>query len=156
MSLLRFHFRQRQGLDGFPLKEKMVQMDLPIALDDRFGRAQAAHWFDLPMSYEEGRRVTKRTARWCSSPTASPKRMELVGHFYHQVVGPYWPLERKHVDTGYRGLPFRSIADRHAGVLECRLVLGQRVDVVGGSSGAKAAGQRAVRKVPCRRASGDG
>ena len=26
--------------------------------------------------------------------------------FYSQVVGPYWPPERRHVESGYRTLPF--------------------------------------------------
>ena len=38
-----------------------------------------------------------------------------------------------------------SAADRHAGVVEGRSVTRLRVDVVGGSSGAIAAGQRAVQ-----------
>jgi hypothetical protein len=29
-----------------------------------------------------------------------------IRHFYHQVIGPYWPPERRHVETGYRELPF--------------------------------------------------
>ena len=31
---------------------------------------------------------------------------QLLQHFYHQVIGPYWPAEREHVETGYRQLPF--------------------------------------------------
>jgi hypothetical protein len=30
----------------------------------------------------------------------------LVQHFYHDTVGPYWPIERALVETGYRSLPF--------------------------------------------------
>jgi len=29
-----------------------------------------------------------------------------LGRFYHEVVGPYWLPERRHVETGYRSLPF--------------------------------------------------
>jgi hypothetical protein len=31
---------------------------------------------------------------------------QLLQHFYHQVVGSYWPAEREHVETGYRQLLF--------------------------------------------------
>ena len=31
---------------------------------------------------------------------------ERVSHFYHEVVGPYWPAERHHVETAYAELPF--------------------------------------------------
>ncbi len=27
-------------------------------------------------------------------------------HFYRDVIGPYWPPERRHVEDGYRSLPF--------------------------------------------------
>jgi hypothetical protein len=30
----------------------------------------------------------------------------IVSRFYSKVVGPYWPTERRHVESGYRTLPF--------------------------------------------------
>src|SRR2546430_9072603 len=30
----------------------------------------------------------------------------VIDRFYSQVLGPYWPPERRHVDDGYRSLPF--------------------------------------------------
>jgi hypothetical protein len=30
----------------------------------------------------------------------------VVRPFYHDVLGAYWPPERRHVDEGYRSLPF--------------------------------------------------
>lgn len=30
----------------------------------------------------------------------------MLEDFYHRVIGPYWPAERHHVETGYRELPF--------------------------------------------------
>ncbi len=73
--------------------------------------AQALHWFDLPAFYAEVRRVLKPggvIAAW----TYGVHRTEgddidaAVRHFYTQVVGPYWPAERRHVENGYRELPF--------------------------------------------------
>jgi hypothetical protein len=36
----------------------------------------------------------------------------LLQEFYHDIVGPYWPPERRLVEDGYRGLafPFAQIA----------------------------------------------
>jgi hypothetical protein len=30
----------------------------------------------------------------------------IVSRFYRDVVGPFWPAERRHVESGYRTLPF--------------------------------------------------
>ena len=30
----------------------------------------------------------------------------LIQHFYQDIVGPYWPSERAHVEDGYRSLAF--------------------------------------------------
>ncbi|MCY1374226.1 hypothetical protein D9M69_615530 [compost metagenome] len=30
----------------------------------------------------------------------------LVQRFYYETIGPYWPAERRHVEEGYRSLPF--------------------------------------------------
>lgn len=29
-----------------------------------------------------------------------------ISHFYHRVVGPYWPAGRRHLENGYAELPF--------------------------------------------------
>lgn len=77
--------------------------------------AQAAHWFDLKIFYPEVRRVLRPgglLALWnyavCSiDPVIDP----MLQHFYHEVVGPYWPPERRHAENGYRDFefPFREI-----------------------------------------------
>lgn len=73
--------------------------------------AQALHWFDLERFYGEVRRVLKpdgMIAVWCYGvmEVKGAGVNHLVRHFYSEVVGPYWPLERKHVERGYRDLPF--------------------------------------------------
>lgn len=73
--------------------------------------AQALHWFDLPSFYAEAHRVLHPggvLAVWSygnlrSDDTAVAGALH---HFHYQVVGPYWPPERQHVETGYRQLPF--------------------------------------------------
>ncbi len=73
--------------------------------------AQALHWFDLPAFYAEVQRVLKPggvIAAWSYGvhTTEGDDVNALVRHFYESVVGPYWPPERRHVENGYRELPF--------------------------------------------------
>jgi SAM-dependent methyltransferase len=73
--------------------------------------AQALHWLELGPFYEEVERVLVPggvLAVWTYGVT----RLEddvldgIVSRFYSKVVGPYWPTERRHVESGYRTLPF--------------------------------------------------
>jgi SAM-dependent methyltransferase len=79
--------------------------------------AQALHWFDLAAFYAEVRRVLKPggvVAAWTYGVhmTEGDEVNSAVRHFYDQVVGPYWPPERRHVENGYSELlfPFTRIA----------------------------------------------
>lgn len=73
--------------------------------------AQALHWFELARFYAEVKRVLKPEgviAAW-SYGVISVEGHEIdciVQHFYRHTIGPYWPPERHHVETGYRELPF--------------------------------------------------
>ncbi|MGH7509983.1 MAG: class I SAM-dependent methyltransferase [Gemmatimonadales bacterium] len=73
--------------------------------------AQALHWLELEPFYAEVERVLRPggiLAVW----TYGGQRLEddaldaALTRFYFQTVGPYWPPERRHVDSGYRTLPF--------------------------------------------------
>jgi SAM-dependent methyltransferase len=73
--------------------------------------AQALHWFDLDSFYGEAQRVLVPSgvlAAW----TYGVLHVEgdgvdaLVQEFYRDIVGPYWPPERRLVEEGYRGLAF--------------------------------------------------
>ncbi len=72
--------------------------------------AQAAHWFDLDRFYAEARRVLRPDGAivvWAYSVCAiEPAVDRVVGRFYRDVVGPYWPPERGAVDDHYRSFPF--------------------------------------------------
>lgn len=78
--------------------------------------AQALHWLDPDRFYPEVRRVTRPgglLAAWTytlfHAPPDDPQSDAIdavLHHFYHDVVGPYWPPERQHIEANYRSLPF--------------------------------------------------
>lgn len=84
---------------------------LPDTSVDLITVAQALHWFNLAGFYTEVKRVLRPSgvlAVWTYgvlSVEGGPVDT-LVQHFYHDTVGPYWPIERALVETGYRSLPF--------------------------------------------------
>ncbi|MGH8493030.1 MAG: class I SAM-dependent methyltransferase [Moraxellaceae bacterium] len=83
---------------------------LPDASVDLLLVAQAAHWFDLPVFYAEAGRVL-RPGGVLALLTYSGLRINaeldpLLREFHEVTVGPYWPPERRHPETGYRDLPF--------------------------------------------------
>ncbi len=73
--------------------------------------AQALHWFDLARFYGEVRRVFRPggvLAVWAYGidEVEGDSVNSLVQDFYFNIVGPYWPPERKLVEEGYRTIPF--------------------------------------------------
>ena len=73
--------------------------------------AQALHWLDAPAFYAEAERVLVRggvVAVWTYGGLAFDDAAldALVRRFAHEVVGPYWPPERRIVDEGYRTIAF--------------------------------------------------
>ena len=86
------------------------QLPLPDASASLVTAAQAAHWFDLPAFYREVRRIAVPGAvvalvsygvLWLEGPL--DRRFQA---FYRDEIGPYWPPERKLVDTGYATIDF--------------------------------------------------
>ena len=102
---------------------------------DLSAAAQAAHWFDLASYYAEVRRVTRRggiVALISYGVMMVDSDVDaIVRPFYHDVLGAYWPAERRHVDEGYRSLwfPFEELSAQ-APDLEIRLEW-RFADVVG-------------------------
>lgn len=83
---------------------------LASASVDLVSVAQAVHWFDLDAFHAEARRVLKPggvLALWCYERlTIAPALDAVIGAFYADTLGPFWPDERRHVETGYRDLAF--------------------------------------------------
>jgi SAM-dependent methyltransferase len=71
--------------------------------------AQALHWFDLNRFYAEARRVLKPNGVLAASAYnllhIEPAIDEVVNRYYYEVVGPFWPPERKLVEQ-FADLPF--------------------------------------------------
>lgn len=78
--------------------------------------AQAAHWFDFARFHAECRRVLRPggvVAAWAygkfhlDEDDGAVRAIEaLVDDFYDNVVGDFWPPERRYIELGYRTLPF--------------------------------------------------
>lgn len=73
--------------------------------------AQALQWFDLDRFYAETRRVLKPggvLAAWTynSSTIEGEEINTILQTFNRDIIGPYSPPERRHVDSGYRELAF--------------------------------------------------
>ncbi len=72
--------------------------------------AQALHWFELDRFYAEVRRVLQKggvLAVWSYSLLRISSAIDRVlDQFYTNVVGPFWPPERKLVDDKYQSIPF--------------------------------------------------
>lgn len=84
---------------------------LPDHSVDLITVAQALHWFDLDAFYAEVRRVAKPDgviAVWSYGTinVGEDAIYDAVMRFLKEKLGPYWPAARRHVDSGYRELPF--------------------------------------------------
>jgi SAM-dependent methyltransferase len=83
---------------------------LPDAAVDLATAAQAAHWFDLNAYYAEVKRVARPGAIVAlvtyGIMTVDDEVDPVIRHLHANVLAPYWPPERRHVEDGYRSLPF--------------------------------------------------
>lgn len=87
------------------------QLPLPDGSVSLITAAQAAHWFDLPRFYSEARRVAEHGAvialiSYGVLRLASGDLQDRFDRFYTHEIGPYWPPERKLVDSGYADIAF--------------------------------------------------
>jgi SAM-dependent methyltransferase len=86
-------------------------LPLPDGCASLITAAQAAHWFDLPAFYAEARRIARPDAvialiSYGVPVLTEPRLQDRFDRFYHAEIGPYWPPERKLVESGYQGIPF--------------------------------------------------
>lgn len=73
--------------------------------------AQALHWLNTETFYPEADRVLIPggvLAVWTyGAPYLDEPALDSVlRRFYADIVGPYWPAGRRHVESGYHTLPF--------------------------------------------------
>ena len=72
--------------------------------------AQALHWFEFDRFYEEVSRVSRNggiLAVVAYGLLRIDDRIDpVVDHLYHDLLGEYWPAERRHIDNGYSSIPF--------------------------------------------------
>jgi len=84
------------------------KIDLPDGTVDLVTTAQAAHWFDLPVFYQEAFRLLRdrgTLAIWgYGTLSMDDKKSDVVfKDFYHNVIGDkYWPPNRKLVEQNYK------------------------------------------------------
>lgn len=83
---------------------------LAPATVDLVTAAQALHWFDRPRFWTEARRVLRPrgvVAVWTYTMfEIAPPIDQIVRRFYSDVVGPYWPPERRITEARYQTIEF--------------------------------------------------
>ncbi len=101
------------------IKAKAEKLPDDLADVDLITAAQSAHEFDLPVFYDEVRRVAKPGATVAlityGVATSEDLRVDdILQDFYFNKLAEYWPVEQKHVDNGYQKLkfPFKKLKSR--------------------------------------------
>jgi SAM-dependent methyltransferase len=100
---------RREGI--LYLAASAERVPLRSAIADLITVAQALHWIELDRFYAEARRVLVPGGllavwtygrHWVDGGAIDAQ----VDDFYRNIIGPYWPPERRWVEAGYGGLPF--------------------------------------------------
>ena len=90
--------------------ERAERTATPDASMDLVTLAQAAHWVDLDTFYGEVRRVARPSAVVAliayGKTQVEPAVDVVIEDFYGRELDAYWPPERRHIENGYRDLPF--------------------------------------------------
>lgn len=73
--------------------------------------AQALHWFDLNLFYNEVNRVLKPNgliAAWCYSLGQVDENVnKVILKLYKDILGDqYWPIQRRFIEESYQTIPF--------------------------------------------------
>ena len=90
---------------------KAEKTNFPDKSFDLITVAQAYHWLDVPAFTKEVKRVAKPGgifAIWgYNIPLSGIHALDdEIRYFYKQVVGPFWDIERKHIDESYKTVEF--------------------------------------------------
>ena len=82
----------------------------PADFFDLITVAQAIHWFDFELFYQEVRRTAKPHALLVVLGHGLLKINKevdtVIDRFYHDKVGPYWDQERRYIEENYQTIPF--------------------------------------------------
>ncbi|CAD0008568.1 class I SAM-dependent methyltransferase [Flavobacterium chungangense] len=72
--------------------------------------AQAVHWFDFDPFYKEIYRILKPEGIFAVMGyglfSTNPDSDKILRHFYYDIVGSYWDVERRYLDENYETIPF--------------------------------------------------
>ncbi|MDQ3051323.1 MAG: class I SAM-dependent methyltransferase [Bacteroidota bacterium] len=78
---------------------------------------QAAHWFNLPLFYDEVKRIIKPGGLLAlfgyKLPEIDAASDNVIEDLYNGILGPFWDPERKLVDEGYETIEFPFIKIPH-------------------------------------------
>ena len=100
--------RQKSNIEYAMAAEKFSKLKDQTV--DLITVAQAIHWFNRPLFYNEVRRVLKPggvLAIWGYGLIQINDHADaFIQDFYKNIVGPYWDAERKHIDHNYRTIDF--------------------------------------------------
>lgn len=91
-------------------KQRAEQTDFDDNQFDLITVAQAIHWFDFERFNAEVKRVGKPDglmAMWgYGLISVTPELDRVIHHFEKEIVGPFWDVERRHIDSHYETIPF--------------------------------------------------
>lgn len=92
------------------LVEKAENNSFPTHSADLLTIANALHWFDFDIFYQEAYRVLKPNgviAAWAMGvPSISPEIDKIIQHFHDHTLNDYWLAENRLVEKGYATIPF--------------------------------------------------
>lgn len=93
------------------------QSGLAAASVDLITVGQAIHWFDLGAFWQECRRLAKPgavLAFWTYGLASAGLPNQFESHYHGDIVGPYWPPGREHVDCLYETIqaPFPCLSEQ--------------------------------------------
>ncbi|KAM9961082.1 hypothetical protein ACTFIW_010258 [Dictyostelium discoideum] len=82
------------------------KIDLPSGSVDLITVATAAHWFDLPVFYEESKRLLRENGSliiWCYNVLEfkNDEAQKIFENLYSGTLGNYWPIQTKYIKNGY-------------------------------------------------------
>jgi ubiquinone/menaquinone biosynthesis C-methylase UbiE len=86
------------------------QMDFDENTFDLITVAQAVHWFDFDMFYNQVQRILKPggiiALLGYGMMVTNPDSDRILWHFYNDILGPFWDPERRLIEEEYKTIPF--------------------------------------------------